>query len=89
MSKPWTTWSDGAATRPFCGFSLKYHTVYGIRAVDSTFFKRIPNHTITIGINIKETQSSSLLYGCGAIYQTKRMNTLTVYRVSFPNKLFF
>jgi hypothetical protein len=27
----------------------------------------LPNHTITIGVFILETQLSSLLYGCGAI----------------------
>jgi hypothetical protein len=31
----------------------------------------LPNHTITIGVCILETQLSSLLYGCGASFVRK------------------
>jgi hypothetical protein len=33
--------------------------------------KSLPNHTITIGVCILETQLSSLLYGCGASFGQK------------------
>jgi hypothetical protein len=47
----------------------------------------LPNHTITIGVCILETQFSSLLYGCGASFGLKWsmpwMSANTVYRSLF------
>jgi hypothetical protein len=48
--------------------------VYSVRTVgNSTLLKiyTLPNHTITIGVCIIETQLSSLLYGCGASFVQK------------------
>jgi hypothetical protein len=71
MSKPWTTWSDGAATRIF--FQIFTEITFISAVGNSTFLKSytLPDHTITIGLFIIETKRSSLLYCCGASTRPK------------------
>jgi hypothetical protein len=61
----------GAAPRHFCGFfpELTYIRTVG----NSTLLKiyTLPNHTITIGVCILETQLLGLLYGGGASFVQK------------------
>jgi hypothetical protein len=61
----------GAAPRLFCGF---FSEVTYIRTVgNSTLLKiyTLPNHTITVGVYILETQLLGLLYGGGASFVQK------------------
>jgi hypothetical protein len=58
----------GAAPRLFCGF---FSEVTDIRTVENSSLLKIytlPNHTITIGVCILETQLLCLLYGGGASF---------------------